>query len=312
MIAHDGFQYTFLFFGIGQGVIICLFALFLVSPSEGDVPRVTSSNLVQTRRDFTPMEIIGPQSYWIVGAFAVAVLGLAMWQTGILLYFPLTLAAVIFIFGGAIVVARGEPIFVLLYVMFVLVGAGGLMITANLAPIAKDFHVDIIPVTLAGITLPALTFAASLDRVFNGLTRPFFGWVSDKIGRENTMFIAFAAEGVGIYLLYILGTNPIWFVILSGLVFFAWGEIYSLFPSTCTDTFGSKFATTNAGLLYTAKGTAALLVPYSNLLQSATGNWELVFMVAAAANILVAALAIAVLKPWRSRMIERSNREVAA
>ena len=106
--------------------------------------------------------------------------------------------------------------------------------------------------------MTALTFAATLDRILNGLTRPFFGWVSDKIGRENTMFIAFGLEGIGIFMLYKLGTDPVWFVILSGLVFFAWGEIYSLFPSTCTDTFGAKFATTNAGLLYTAKGTAAL------------------------------------------------------
>ena len=106
------------------------------------------------------------------------------------------------------------------------------------------------------MTMTAVTFAATIDRVLNGLTRPFFGWISDMIGRENTMFIAFGIEGVGIWALYMLGHDPVWFVILSGLVFFAWGEIYSLFPSTCTDTFGAKFATTNAGLLYTAKGTA--------------------------------------------------------
>jgi OFA family oxalate/formate antiporter-like MFS transporter len=151
--------------------------------------------------------------------------------------------------------------------------------------------------------MTALTFAATLDRILNGLTRPFFGWVSDHIGRENTMFIAFFIEGVGIFALYKLGTDPVWFVILSGLVFFAWGEIYSLFPSTCTDTFGTKFATTNAGLLYTAKGTAALLVPYTNQIQKMTGSWDLVFIIAAAANILAAVLALAVLKPWRAKVI---------
>ena len=104
-------------------------------------------------------------------------------------------------------------------------------------------------------------------------------------------------------MLYKLGTDPVWFVILSGLVFFAWGEIYSLFPSTCTDTFGAKFATTNAGLLYTAKGTAALLVPYSNSIQKATGSWDTVFIIAAAANIVAAVLAIAVLKPWRRKVV---------
>ncbi|MBD8904966.1 oxalate/formate MFS antiporter, partial [Methylobacterium bullatum] len=166
-------------------------------------------------------------------------------------------------------VAR-QPIFWLMYFMFVIVGAGGLMITANLKPIASDIGVDKVPVTIMGITMVAITFAATIDRVLNGLTRPFFGWVSDKIGRENTMFIAFAMEGFGIYMLYLWGHDPLWFVLLSGFVFFAWGEIYSLFPSTCTDTFGTKFAATNAGLLYTAKGTAALLVPVANYLQQAT------------------------------------------
>jgi len=102
-----------------------------------------------------------------------------------------------------------------------------------------------------------LTFALTIDRILNGLCRPFFGWVSDNIGRENTMFIAFLLEGVGILALANLGTNPVLFVILSGIVFFGWGEIYSLFPATVSDTFGTKFATANAGLMYTAKGTAA-------------------------------------------------------
>ena len=115
------------------------------------------------------------------------------------------------------------------------------------------------------------------------------------------MFIAFGIEGVGIWALYMLGHDPVWFVVLSGLVFFAWGEIYSLFPSTCTDTFGSKFATTNAGLLYTAKGTAALLVPIANYMQQSSGRWDRVFLIAAGANILASLLAIAVLKPWRRR-----------
>src|SRR5947209_8196966 len=178
------------------------------------------------------------------------------------------------------------PVFWVMYVMFIMMAAGGLMATAQLAPIAKDFKVADIPVSLIGITLPALTFALSIDRILNGLTRPFFGWVSDKIGREQTMLIAFLLEGVGIYLLYLYGKDPIWFVILSGAVFFAWGEIYSLFPSTCTDTFGAQYATTNAGLLYTAKGTASLLVPLGNYLQQSSGSWDGVFLIAAGANIL--------------------------
>jgi len=194
-----------------------------------------------------------------------------------------------------------SPIFWVMYGMFVLVGAGGLMATAQLAPIAKDFQIDKIPVSLIGITLPALTFALSIDRILNGLTRPFFGWVSDNIGRENTMLIAFGLEAVGIWALSAFGHDPVMFVILSGLVFFAWGEIYSLFPSTCTDIYGVKYATTNAGLLYTAKGTASLLVPFGNVLAQATGSWRTVFLVAAAMNLVAALAAPLVLRPLRLR-----------
>jgi OFA family oxalate/formate antiporter-like MFS transporter len=196
------------------------------------------------------------------------------------------------------------PVFWVMYAMFIMMAAGGLMATAQLAPIAKDFHVDKIPVSLVGLTMPALTFALFLDRILNGLTRPFFGWVSDHIGREQTMFIAFLLEGLGIIALASLGTNPVWFVILSGLVFFAWGEIYSLFPSTVTDTYGATYATTNTGLMYTAKGTAALLVPFTSVM-AAKGNWHPVFMMAAALAIIAGLMAILVLKPMRSAYTNR-------
>jgi OFA family oxalate/formate antiporter-like MFS transporter len=198
------------------------------------------------------------------------------------------------------------PVFWVMYVMFVLVGAGGLMATAQLAPIAKDFKIIDVPVNLMGLVLPALTFALAIDRVLNGLTRPFFGWVSDQIGRELTMLIAFGLESVGILALYQFGSDPVAFVILTGVVFFAWGEIYSLFPSTCADTFGSKNAAANAGLLYTAKGTAALLVPLSSVLTAATGNWHAVFIVASAMNALAAVLAWVALRPMRKAMVEGS------
>jgi MFS transporter, OFA family, oxalate/formate antiporter len=199
------------------------------------------------------------------------------------------------------------PLFWLMYLMFVLMAAGGLMATAQLAPIAKDFKVADIPVSLVGLTLPALTFALTIDRVLNGLCRPFFGWVSDHIGRENTMFIAFAIEGIGIFALSKLGTDPVYFVILSGLVFFAWGEIYSLFPATVTDTFGAKFATTNTGLMYTAKGTAALLVPLANVFMASSGSWYPVFIAAAIMNVVAAVLAIAVLKPMRAAYTSKTT-----
>ncbi len=201
-----------------------------------------------------------------------------------------------------------HPTFWLMYAMFVMVGVGGLVVTANLAPMAKDLGVAKVPLWLG---IPALTLAATLDRVLNGVTRPLCGWLSDKIGRENTMFIAFSIEAIGIYLLYLYAHDPVLFVILSGTVFFAWGEIYSLFPSTCTDTFGSKYATTNAGLLYTAKGTAALLVPFGTGL-AANGNWGPVFIIGVALNALAALLAIGVLKPMRIGIIRRAEQEEAS
>ena len=203
-------------------------------------------------------------------------------------------------------VAR-QPVFWLMYAMFVMVGAGGLMATAQLAVVAKDFGVADIPVSLFGLSLPALTFALSIDRVMNGFTRPFFGWVSDQIGREVTMFIAFALEGVGILALVAFAHSPVLFVVLTGLVFFAWGEIYSLFPATCTDTFGRRFATANYGLLYTAKGTAALLVPLTSVLKDASGTWVSVFYAAAAFNLLAALLALLVLRPARRRAMSRRD-----
>ena len=256
MIRDSGFQTTFLYFGLAQGIIVMILALALLAPKPGQVPApVQTATIMQTRRNFEWTEVIR------------------------------------------------QPIFWLMYFMFVIVGAGGLMVTANLKPIGVDWKIDNIPVTLIGLTMTTVTFAATLDRILNGLTRPFFGWVSDMIGRENTMFIAFGLEGIGIWALYMLGHDPVWFVLLSGVVFFAWGEIYSLFPSTCTDTFGAKFATTNAGLLYTAKGTAALLVPAANYVQQTTGSWDSVFLIAAGANILASLLAILALKPWRRNVI---------
>ncbi len=308
MIASSGFQATFFNFGIGQGIIVCLLAFFMNTPKPGQVPEaIQSGNIIQNKKQFAPSEIIGPTNFWIIGAVIALAVGLGLWSIGQQFYIPLALAILIFSYGGYVVWTRGQPIFTLMYFMFVIVGAGGLMVTANLAPISQDLKIAGVPVSLFGLTMTALTFAATLDRILNGLTRPFFGWVSDQIGRENTMFIAFFIEGVGIFALYLLGHNPVWFVLLSGLVFFAWGEIYSLFPSTCTDTFGSKFATTNAGLLYTAKGTAALLVPYTNQIQKLTGSWDMVFIIAAGANILAAVLALMVLKPWRAKLIAKNN-----
>jgi MFS transporter, OFA family, oxalate/formate antiporter len=255
MIQSTGYESAFLWFGLGQGIVVVVVALMLRAPEPGEVPAPTTLAVQQSRRDYTPAETLKTPVFWVM------------------------------------------------YVMFVMVGAGGLMAVAQLGPIATDFNVAKIPVSLVGLTLPALTFALTIDRVLNGICRPFFGWVSDQIGRENTMFGAFLLEGIGIYALLLFAGQPVLFVILSGLVFFAWGEIYSLFPATCTDLYGRTFATTNYGMLYTAKGTAALLVPLANVLTAATGSWHAVFNVAAVLNILAAVMALFVLKPMRLRLI---------
>jgi len=199
------------------------------------------------------------------------------------------------------------PAFYLLYVMMTMLAMGGLMATAQLGPIAKDFQVADNPVSLFGLTMAALPFALSLDRILNGVTRPFFGWVSDHIGRENTMFIAFGLEGIAILLLITFAHIPVLFVIFSGLTFFGWGEIYSLFPATCGDLFGKKFATTNYGLLYTAKGTASLLVPIGSLIAGRTGNWYPIFILAIAFDWIGALLALFVLKPLRTHWLSRQE-----
>jgi OFA family oxalate/formate antiporter-like MFS transporter len=258
MIQTSGYEAAFLWFGLGQGIVVILVALLLKAPQAGEVPTSANPIVQQTRRDYGPTEAIRTPVFWVM------------------------------------------------YAMFVMVGAGGLMAIAQLAPIANDYKIANVPVSILGLTLPALTFALTIDRVLNGVCRPFFGWVSDHIGRENTMFIAFFIEGIGICALLQFADSPVLFVILSGLVFFAWGEIYSLFPAACTDIYGRKFATTNYGILYTAKGTAALLVPLANVLTTATGSWHAVFYVAAILNVVAASMALLVLKPMRTRIMARS------
>jgi MFS transporter, OFA family, oxalate/formate antiporter len=261
MIKSSGYEAAFLYFGIGQGIIVFLIALALSRPPEHKKDSAVAK-VQQSRRDYKPSEVLRKPVFWVM------------------------------------------------YAMFTMVAAGGLMATAQLGPIAKDFKIYDVPVNIMGLVLPALTFALAIDRVLNGLTRPFFGWVSDQIGREQTMFIAFAIEAVGILALYQFGHQPVAFVILTGIVFFAWGEIYSLFPSTCADTFGSKYAASNAGMLYTAKGTASLLVPLSSVLATATGSWHAVFIVASVMNAVAALMAWFVLRPMRRAQMNESAIQV--
>ena len=195
------------------------------------------------------------------------------------------------------------PVFWLLYIMFVMVSASGLMATAQLAPIAKDFNVANVVLMFGLATLP---LAGIIDNLCNGGARPLFGWISDHIGREYTMAIAFGLGGFAYWLLGSLGHAPWAFVVFAGLIFLTWGEIFSLFPSTCTDTFGTKFATVNLSLLYTAKGASAFLVPLANIIKDSSGSWHMVFVVTAIMNFVVVALALFVLKPVRHRLLTKA------
>ena len=166
------------------------------------------------------------------------------------------------------------PMFWLMFVMMTMMSTGGLMVISQFAAFSRDFGVANVVV----FGLAALPLALTVDRFTNGLTRPFFGWVSDHIGRENTMAIAFLMEAAAVTLMVLFRDNALVFVLLSGVVFFGWGEIFSLFPSTLTDTFGAKYATTNYGLLYIAQGIGSILGgPLAALLREQTGSWLPVF-----------------------------------
>ena len=194
----------------------------------------------------------------------------------------------------------GTRIFWLMFAMMTMMSTTGLMVTSQMGAFTRDFGMADVLV----FGLPLLPLALSLDRITNGATRPFFGWISDRVGRENTMLIAFALEGTAMTLWVLSRDHPVVFVLLSGLVFFGWGEIFSLFPSTLTDTFGTKHATANYGCLYMAQGVGSVLGgPIAALLHDSTGSWIPVFAVIIAMDFTTAALAIAVLKPMRRRWL---------
>jgi len=262
MIAKSGYESAFLTFGIGQGVIVFILALFLQPPSMAMPMKKKKLNLPQTKIDFTPPQVLRTPIFWIM------------------------------------------------YLVFVMVASGGLMTAAQIAPIAHDFKIANEPVSLAGFQMAALTFAISLDRIFDGFGRPFFGWVSDNIGREHTMFIAFGTAALMLLLLSTYGHVPLVFVLASAVYFGVFGEIYSLFPATSGDTFGAKFATTNNGMLYTAKGTASLLVPLASIV-SAKYGWQAVFVIAVALNATAALMAVFVIKPLRRAFILGSEEATA-
>jgi OFA family oxalate/formate antiporter-like MFS transporter len=194
------------------------------------------------------------------------------------------------------------PVFWLLFLMMTMMSTGGLMVISQFAPFMRSF--GIADLTIFGMA--ALPFALTLDRITNGLTRPFFGWMSDRIGRENTMLIAFSLEAAAVLLMLSVRDNALLFALMSGVVFFGWGEIFSLFPSTLTDTFGAKDATTKYGFLYMAQGIGSVLGgPVAASLHDVTGSWIPVFITIIVMDALTALLAIFVLKPMRAAYLAR-------
>lgn len=200
-----------------------------------------------------------------------------------------------------------SPVFYVMYLAFVCVAAGGLVATAQLALIANGFGIAKTPVGLFGLVIPALTFALSLNNLMNGVSRPLFGWISDWLGRELTMCVTFLLEGIGILCLAHFGSDPVAFVILAGLVFFAWGNIFSIFPALTSDHFGRRYASTNYALLYTAKGAAAWAVPLASYCVQRGVSWSSVLIGAAIGNFL-AAMIMMVLPRVRLREMQRQQR----
>jgi MFS transporter, OFA family, oxalate/formate antiporter len=245
MIKSSGYEAAYLWFGLGQGLVVVASAMLLRAPRHhaADIA-ARPAQMAPARHQYALGEVLRSLPFW------------------------------------------------LMYAMFVMVGAGGLMLQAQLAPIAADLGIDKVPASILGITMLTPVFAVSFGQVTNGLSRPAFGWVSDWFGRERTMFIAFLLESLAFLAVIYLADTPIRFVLVAGLVFFAWGEIFSLFPAICTDIYGSKFASRNYGMLYTAKGVASLLVPLASVLKDATGSWTAVFAAAAALNFIAALLAL--------------------
>ena len=258
MVKSGGYDRAFFDFGLIQGIVVLVLALFLIRPPTTAIvaAKKGAANLL-SRRNFAPGEMLK------------------------------------------------TPVFWMLYLCMVLVASGGLMAAAEVAPIAKDYGVDKIPINYFGAVLPLLTVALSIDSLVNGLTRPLTGWISDHLGRENTMVLVFIVEGVAIWGLMKFGHSASGFLIFAPLIFLGYGEIFSLFPAASGDTFGPKYAAANNGFLYTAKGTSSLLIPLSAVLKASAGSWVPVLWIAGALPILAAFLAKFVLSPMRRRMLER-------
>jgi len=259
MIKTTGYQHTFAFWGIVQGIIVFCAAMFIVAPKKGWLPKTWKPNVKvpQSAVDMTWTQMLKQPSFYVI------------------------------------------------YIMMTMVAFGGLVVTSQLKEIAGFYKVDKVIIAWG---LSAAILAIQLNRIVNGLTRPLWGWISDHIGRENAMFSAFLIEGIAIWGWLQTIHRPVMFVLLSSLVFFAWGEIFSLFPSITADLFGRRWATTNYGIVYTAKGTAAIFsAPVAAYVMLKTGSWVPVFYVMVACDIIAAFMALLWLKPVAKRTIAEAK-----
>jgi OFA family oxalate/formate antiporter-like MFS transporter len=271
MIKSSGYASAFVTWGVVQGVITIVCALLVTNPPRRFAPLgwrpSVSGSVPQSTQDVEPIRLER--------------------SSGRL---PLRV-------GGVV----SKPTFWLLYLIMTLMGFTGLVVTAQIEPIAEQYHVDD-TVVLFGIT--ALVLAIQLDRILNGVTRPFWGWVSDHIGRYNAMFIAFGIQAITIVIWIQFLSHPVLLIVLSGLAYFTWGEIYSLFPAAVADLFGRRYATTNYGVLYTSKGVASILAaPAAAFIAGAFGGWVPVFAAMAVGAAVASVLTLTVLKPVAQRTI---------
>ena len=268
MIRASGYQHTFIVWGIIQGFVVMAAALFLAKPPLGWVPPGWKQKEAAIK----------------ARGVTISAVDMTPWQM------------------------LRQPSFYLVYVMMTMLAFGGIVVTAQLSPMAVSYHVDKIVVAWG---LTALVLAIEIDRILNGLTRPFWGWVSDHIGRENAIFISFMLEAAAVYALLRLISHPIWFIVLSGLCFFAWGNIYSLFPSITADLYGKQWATTNYGIVYTAKGLATLFAaPGAAWLFEKTGSWTKVFWAMIICDVIAAFMSLLWLKPLAARTVKSAESTV--
>ena len=188
------------------------------------------------------------------------------------------------------------PQFYVLYISFVLMATGGLLVTANAGPMARSW----------GLSAAALTLAATLSPLANGASRIFWGWASDRLGRENTMIVAFTLQAFFLYLVVAIGQqSAALFAFTLVMVYFTWGEIYSLFPATSADYFGTRHATSNYAVLYTAKGTAAIMGGWVGaLLFEQSGGWTVAFYSSAVMALVAAGIAFGL---RNARLAERAR-----